>query len=124
MLMQWSKGNGGRYRYFFCRRRQQHQCDSRYLEGDAVEAAVERVYQSIRFDTGLADRLRAAMREALDERQKAEQLLARQLKAELGRLDKQEENLIDLAAEGGMAVAKVRQRLAELKRKRDRLLAV
>ncbi len=119
MLMQWSSGNGGRYRYFFCRRRQQHQCDSRYLEGDAVEAAVERVYQSIRFDTDLADRLRAAMRDALDERQKSEKLLARQLKAELARLDKQEENLIDLAAEGGMAVAKVRQRLAEIKRKRD-----
>jgi site-specific DNA recombinase len=119
MLMQWSSGNGGRYRYFFCRRRQQHQCDSRYLEGDAVEAAVERVYQSIRFDTDLADQLRTAMRDALDERQKSEKLLARQLKAELGRLDKQEENLIDLAAEGGMAVAKVRQRLAELKRKRD-----
>jgi site-specific DNA recombinase len=119
MLMQWSRGNGGRYRYFFCRRRQQHQCDSRYLEGDAVEAAVERVYQGIWFDTDLADRLRTAMRDALDERQKAEKLLARQLKVELSRLDKQEENLIDLAAEGGMAVTKVRQRLAEIKRKRD-----
>jgi site-specific DNA recombinase len=119
MLMQWSSGNGGRYRYFFCRRRQQHQCDSRYLEGDAVEACVERAYESIWFDTDLADRLRAAMRDALDERQKAEKTLARQLKAELRKLDKQEENLIDLAAEGGMAVAKVRQRLAEIKRKRD-----
>lgn len=119
MLMQWSSGNGGRYRYFFCRRRQQHQCDSRYLEGDAVEAAVERLYHGIRFDSVLADRIRTAMRNALDERQQAAKLLARQLKAELNRLDKQEENLIDLAAEGGQAVAKVRKRLAELQRKRD-----
>ena len=48
-------------------------------------------------------------------------MLARQLKAELDRLDKQEENLIDLAAEGGMAVAKVRKRLAEIQRKRDQV---
>ena len=59
------------------------------------------------------------MREALDERHKSAKLLARQLKAELAKLDKQEENLIDLAAEGGMAVAKVRKRLAEVQRKRD-----
>ncbi len=119
MLMQWSNGNGGRYRYFFCRRRQQHECDSRYLEGDVVEAAVERIYQGIHFDSDLADRIRTAMRVALDERQRAAKLLARQLKAELNRLDKREENLIDLAAEGGQAVAKVRKRLAELQRKRD-----
>jgi site-specific DNA recombinase len=119
MLMQWSRGNGGKYRYFFCRRRQQHECDARYLEGDAVEAAVEQVYAGIHFDTELADRLRTAMRGALDEREQASRLLARQLKAELDRLDKQEENLIDLAAEGGMAVAKVRKRLGEIQRKRD-----
>ena len=121
MLMQWSQGNGGRYRYFFCRRRQQHQCDSRYLEGEAVEVAVERVYESIHFDAELADRIRTSMQEALDEREYASRLLARQLKAELDRLDKQEENLIDLAAEGGMEVAKVRKRLAEIQRKRDQV---
>lgn len=121
MLMQWSRGNGGRYRYFFCRRRQQHQCDSRYLEGEAVEVAVERVYESIHFDAELADRIRTSMQEALDEREYASRLLARQLKAELDRLDKQEENLIDLAAEGGMEVAKVRKRLAEIQRKRDQV---
>ena len=41
----------------------------------------------------------------------------------MARLDKQEENLIDLAAEGGSSVAKVRQRLAEIHRKRDQLTA-
>ncbi len=120
ILMQWSKGNGGRYRYFFCRRRQQHLCDSRYLEGDAVEAASQGArYHSLRFDSELADRLRTVMRQALDERQKSVKLLAGQLNAELARLDKQEENLIALAADGGLPVAKVRSRLAEIQRKRD-----
>ena len=119
VLMQWSSGNGGRYQYFFCRRRQQHKCESRYMEGDAVEAAVERVYASIDFDSALADRIRTLMREALDEREKASRMLAKQLKAELDRLDKEEENLIDLAAQGGVAVTKVRKRLAQTQRKRD-----
>jgi site-specific DNA recombinase len=119
MLMQWSKGNGGTYRYFFCRRRQQHRCDARYLEGDGVEAAVVRVYNDLRFDSGLADRLRGAMREALAERHLSAKLLTRQLKAELAKLDKQEENLIDLAAEGESATVKVRKRLSEIQRKRD-----
>ncbi len=73
----------------------------------------------MRFDSDLADQLRTAARDALDERNKAAKLLARQLKAELAKLDRQEENLIELAAEGGLAVAKVRQRLAEVQRKRD-----
>ncbi|MHB1583185.1 MAG: hypothetical protein ACYCU7_13575 [Acidimicrobiales bacterium] len=51
------------------------------------------------------------------------ELLARQLKAELAKLDKQEENLIELAAEGEMVVAKVRQRLAEVQRKRGLVAA-
>jgi site-specific DNA recombinase len=121
VLMQWSQGNGGRYRYFFCRRRQQHLCDSRYLEGDAVEVAVERVWADIRFDSELADTVRTSMREALDEPQKATRILAKQLKTELDRLDKQEENLIELAAEGGMAVAKIHKRLGEVQRKRDQV---
>jgi site-specific DNA recombinase len=41
MILQWANGRGGRYLYFFCVRKQQHLCDSRYSDGDAVEAAVE-----------------------------------------------------------------------------------
>jgi hypothetical protein len=40
MYMQWAKGNGGRYRYFFCGRKQHRQCESRYIEGDAIETAI------------------------------------------------------------------------------------
>ena len=121
MLMQWAQGNGGRYLYFFCSRRQHQKCDSRYLEGDAVEAAVENVYPALRFDAALAERLRIAMRDALAEREQATVLLGRQLKTELARLDKQEENLIELAAEGGLAVAKVRKRLAAIQLQRDQV---
>ena len=89
--------------------------DSRYLEGEAVEVAVERVYESIHFDAELADRSGLQCKKPSTSRPNMPlRLLARQLKAELDRLDKQEENLIDLAAEGGMEFAKVRKRLAEI----------
>ncbi len=121
MILQWANGNGGRYLYFFCRRKQQHECNSRYLEGDAVEEAVERAYQQIRFDAGLASKLRAAMKNALAEREQAAVLRARQLKAEIERLDKQEENLIDLAADGGTSMTNVRRRLMEVHRQRAQI---
>jgi hypothetical protein len=42
-------------------------------------------------------------------------------KTEKARLDKQEENLIDLAADGGQAVAKVKMRLADIQHERARI---
>jgi site-specific DNA recombinase len=121
MILQWASGNGGRYLYFFCRRKQSHECDSRYLEGDGIEEGVERLYMSLQFDPELAKRLRIAMKHALAEREEATVLVAKQLKSELARLDKQEENLIELAADGGLAVAKVRNRLGLVQRQRDTL---
>ncbi len=64
------------------------------MEGDANEAAVERVYEGIHFDPDLADRIGTLMQEALDERPTASRMLTRQLNTELDRLDEQEENLI------------------------------
>jgi site-specific DNA recombinase len=121
MLLQWTNGNGGRYLYFFCIRKQQHLCDSRYVESDAIEVDIENYYATISFPEDLAERLRQRMRETLDEEEKATRLLNQQLRAEIERLNKQEENLIDLAAEGGLAVAKVKQRLAEIHVKRDQV---
>lgn len=60
--------------------------------------------------TDLANQVRTAMPDALNHRQKADKRLARQPKAELNRLEEQEESLIDFAAEGGMAVSAVTRR--------------
>jgi hypothetical protein len=122
MLMQWSKGrHGGRYLYFFCVRKQQHLCESRYGQADAVEEAIEQYYATIYFPVKIADRIRSKLNDLLAEETKGSTLLAKHLKSELARLDKQEENLIDLAAEGGMAVAKVKMRLADIQHERARI---
>ena len=119
MIMQWANGNGGRYLYFFCVRKQQHLCQSRYADGDAIELAVARFYGAIRFPADLADRLRGRMSGMMDQEKNATRLLNKQLRIEIERLDTQEENLIDLAADGRLAVDKVKRRLADVQRKRD-----
>lgn len=47
MILQRAKGTGGVYYYFFCRGRQQHECDESYLSIDRVERAVIVFYRRI-----------------------------------------------------------------------------
>ena len=121
MIMQWANGNGGKYLYYFCRRKQQHVCDSRYVEGDAVEDAIVRFYSTVQFPTDLAKRMRTLMQEALEEEELSAKLLNQQLNAELVRLDHQEENLLDLVADGHESSTKVKQRLNAIQLKRNKL---
>ncbi len=121
MIMQWANGNGGRYCYFFCRRKQQHLCDSRYVESDAIEDAVVDFYGTLRFPPDIAETMRKLMDETLEEEEKASKLLHQQLTAQLLRLDRQEENLLDLVANGDQSSAKVKQRLNGIQRERSKI---
>lgn len=122
MLLSKATGRrGGEYWYFFCVRKQQHLCDSRYQQSDEVEAAVERYYATIHFPVEIAEVIRGRLNGLLTEESKSSALLEKHLKTELARLDKQEGNLIDLAAEGGLAVAKVKMRLADIQHERARI---
>jgi len=121
MIMQWSTGNGGRYRYFFCKRKQKHLCDSRHVRDEVLEDAVLEFYGTLRFPKDLADQVRKLMHEFLDEEEHASKLLQQQLTSQLVRLDTQEDNLIELVADGQISSAKIKQRLAGIQRKRDQL---
>jgi site-specific DNA recombinase len=121
MIMQWASGRGGRYLYFFCKEKQKHNCESRYVEANAVEDAVIDFYRTIRFPSDEAHQLRMLLHETLDDEEKASKLLHQQLTAALLRLDTQEENLIDLAADGNLSSNKAKQRLAEIRRQRDQI---
>jgi site-specific DNA recombinase len=121
MIMQWATGRGGRYRYFFCLRKQQHLCKGRYVQGDAVEDAVVEFYGTLRFPTDMADDLRQVMHETLDEEERTCKLVHQQLTAQLARLDTQEENLLDLVASGGESSSKIKQRLNVIQRERSQV---
>jgi site-specific DNA recombinase len=61
------------------------------------------------------------MRETLDEEEQSAKLLHEQLTSKMVRLEIQEENLLDLAADGEMTSAKVKQRLGAIKRQQDQI---
>jgi len=69
----------GQYLYFFCLGRQQHRttCTARYLPAEAVEAAVERYWQTVRLPEDLQERIRDGVRaELAHQRDQAEPEIA------------------------------------------------
>ena len=121
MLMQKSKGNGGTYQYFFCRRRQQRECDTRYVESEAIEAAIIEYYDTLAFPADLADRVRSMMHETLDEEATATKERQHQLQLELDRLERQEANLVVLVADGSVPSSKAKKMLGDILRKRNQV---
>jgi DNA invertase Pin-like site-specific DNA recombinase len=121
MVLQQAKGRGGTYLYFFCTAKQQHACDSRYVETGALEAAIVDYYATVKIPDELARPIRSLIEETVADQEQASKLLHQQLTTELRRLDKQEENLLDLASDGAMASSKVRARLQVIGEKRNRI---
>jgi hypothetical protein len=121
MIIARARGKGGEYFYFFCRGRQEHVCDSRYVDFAVLEASVLRHYAEVRFPADLADRVRQVVAETLEDTHRAEKLQHERIARELARLDTQEENLLDLAADGSLAAEKIKARLKAIKAQRERL---
>jgi site-specific DNA recombinase len=121
ICLQWSNGHGGRYLYFFCLRKQDHQCDSHYNGGDMIEDAIVEHYATVRFPEDMAARLRKAMHDTIAEEERTERLARQQLTTQLRRLDSQEENLLNLAADGEMPTEKIKRRLGTIKRQREKV---
>lgn len=109
------------YFYFFCRGRQEHVCDLPYLDMDAVDGAVARYYGTLRLTPEFSARVRARVREAVADEQQAAKLLRQQLSRELAKCNRQEENLLDLVADGELVSDKARQRLRKVREDRERL---
>ncbi len=109
---------GGECFYYFCRGHHSHVGDRAYLNAASVEASVLSHYAGLRLSEDFVTFIRDTIAETLADEETASDLLRRQLQTELERIDKQEENLLDLAAEGELATPKVRRRLNDLEAKR------
>lgn len=83
-----------------------------------VEEAVLQHYAAVQLDPAFRDQVRDLLHEALAEDGQATRLLHDQLKAHLAKLDLQEDNLIDLAADGQLPQAKIRRRLHRINEQR------
>ena len=125
MVITCAKGNGGAYFYFFCPARRTHACSDPHRDMYVVEDAVLRhyldLYAQLEAEPSFTAQVRAVMQSALDDRDQAARLLQQQLTAQLAKLEVQEENLLDLAADGGVPQTKVRQRLHRIQEQRTKL---
>lgn len=113
--------SGNEYLYFFCAGRTTNDCKSRYINTLRVERAVADQYARIQLSPAFVQTARTAIRTALDKKAVADRQLQAQLKETLAVLSAKEENLLDLAADGTIARAKVRTRLTDIERQRERV---
>ncbi len=110
--------NGTEYSYFFCRGQQDGTCDFPFSAIDRVEDAIAEHYKTISFTPGFIAAARHRLENALRDQSYSEQLLRDQLTTRLKRLETQEGNLLDLAADGEIDASGVRARLREITRQR------
>ena len=122
LLVQRTVGkSGGEYFYFFCSRKQDNDCRSRYTQIEQIEDAITRYYQTIRFAADFVARVRPAVHDTLQDQTLAAKLLHDQIKERIGKLDRQETNLVDLAADGTVPNTKIRERLHRIADERAKL---
>lgn len=116
-----AQGRGGVYAYFMCLRRNDRTCDLPYLPVPLVENAVVEHFSSIELPRAFADGLDEAIAGAVRDSQRTVADIDDALRRRLAELDVREERILDLAEEGGIPAAKLRERMRKVQRERDRL---
>lgn len=116
-------GRGGTYDYFFCRRSQDKLCDAPYMQMARVEDAVERYWDQLRVSPGFIAAARVGLRKTVEKGQAAARSLHTQLTDNLRKLDQQEENLLDLAADGMLPRETIQKRMNAILRNRAAMSA-
>ena len=112
---------GEEYWYFFCMGRQTRLCDAPYVPADVAERLVLRHYEGVALPDGFASQVSALLESTLADENRSGALLRAQLSERLSALAVQEENLLDLAADGSLPQDKIRQRLHALSDERERV---
>lgn len=108
-------GNGGTYEYYICSAKlRDGSCAMKNARVADVEDRVARVVAREKLLPDALEGIRDAMRKALAEAQEVDQEQKEQLRKQLKSLEDQEARLIDLAAEGAIQSAKLRERLESI----------
>ncbi|WP_216896113.1 zinc ribbon domain-containing protein [Nocardia alni] len=125
MIIQRTPGrHGGDYWYFFCIGNQKNAgCHSPHLNADRIEEAVVEYYKRIAFSPQFIAVMQLALDDMLAETEATQRLYKKHLQDQLKDLDTKETNLLSLAEDGALPQAKIRSRLTDIKRERDKLEA-
>ncbi|MRH93511.1 hypothetical protein GFY24_39995 [Nocardia sp. SYP-A9097] len=114
---------GNKYPYFTCSRSKEGLCDLPSLPVEWVEEAVVEHYRTLQLPSDFATESRKLLEEIVSDEQSTIRDTHASLNRQLKDLDKKENRLIDLLADGSMPQAKIRMKLIELKSQRKRLEA-
>lgn len=112
---------GNEYTYFFCRNKQEGTCPTPHINVLRIEDAVEHHYATVRFSADFIADVREHIAGTLADQEGAARLLKQQLTTQLRGLDAKESNLIDLAADSSLPQLRIKQKLREIQRERERL---
>lgn len=108
------KGNGGDYEYYVCTAKQRALCNTNWVRADLIEAKVERAIAREALAPDRVADLKHEIQASLDDLLANERAEKSQLAKQLTKLENQESRLIDLAADGTVALPKLKQKLADL----------
>ena len=112
---------GYAYDYFFCTNTRDGSCATHHTNVLLIERAVEDHYATLKFNDQFIADVRRHITTTLDDANAATRLLKRQLTNQLRGLDAKESNLIDLAADGTIPQTRIKQKLRDIQRERERL---
>jgi len=121
MIMRGKGKRGDLYFYYICRGRQDHTCDLPYLKVADVEDAVERHYATVAIPAALRDRITQSLDNALADNVTVNEERRTQLKAQLAKLNTQEDQYIDLVGDPDWPKDKIAERLRRIRDDRARI---
>ena len=114
---------GTYYGYFLCRGRQAGLCDLPHLPAHQVEEAVYQNYYRLQLPENFTRDINQQLEATMADQQHLTQELHQILTKQLTELDKREDRLLDLAADGTLSKSKIQQRINKLRLERVRIEA-
>jgi site-specific DNA recombinase len=114
---------GVSYDYFVCGRNKTGTCDLPHLPVPHVEDAVTRLWGTLRLSDAFIADVHTMIREVLDDATTSSRLAREQLTTQLAALQRQEDNLVDLAANGSLPTGTIRTRLTRIATERTAIQA-
>lgn len=123
VLQKTTNRHGTEYQYLFCTGTRTDGCKASFSNLERVEDLVVEHYKTIAFTPEFIELMRSAMEKTVAESQAATRLYRKQLQDQLKELDTKEANLVELAEDGAMPKARIKTRLTEIQRTREKLAA-
>jgi site-specific DNA recombinase len=121
IYMQAKGRSGAVHEYYFCRARQEGQCDLPYVPTYVIEDNVISAYERLELDPSFEMDIRGQLTKSLEGEQQDIKSMYAALNNRLKEVGAKEARIVDLAADGLLPQARIRQKLYELRVQKERI---